>query len=104
MTPCAWAAASPSATAVPISRTRLNGKRAPAQEFAKGFPGQEFHDREADPVLRADVEDGDEVRVGYGREHLGLALESCEGLRRIRKALRQHFDGHVPIESPVPAR
>ena len=37
-----------------------------------------------------------------GCEYLGLALESCKGLWRIRKAFRQHFDGHVSIEPPIP--
>ncbi len=53
-------------------------------------------------MVRAHVEDGDEVWVGNGCKYLGLALESCKGLRRVRKAFRQHFDGHVPIESPIP--
>ncbi len=53
-------------------------------------------------MVCAHVEDGDEVWVRNGRKQLGLALESCKGLSCVRKAFRQHFDGHVPIETPIP--
>src|SRR5262249_30221734 len=76
-------------------------QRAPAQAFAQGLPGEQFHHRERDALVRAHVEDRDEVGVREGRQRLGLPLEAHQGLRRASEAFRQHLDGYVPIQSSI---
>ena len=67
------------------------------ERSAQRLAFQKLHDGVGDAVLRSEVEDREDVRVGKGRDRQGLALEPRQGLRVRCQRLRQYLDRHVAL-------
>ena len=100
--PFAWAAASPSAIAMPISDALAPGQPLAVEALPQRLPLQQLHHGEADPAVLPEVVDGEDVRVRQRGDRLGLALEARRGLGLVGQALGQDLDRHVASEARVP--
>ena len=78
-------------------RRNAPGPDAAAQRLAL----EQLEDREGRALGRADVEEGQDVRVGEGRHELRLALEAREPVGVAGDAGGQDLDGHRAAEARV---
>ena len=71
------------------------------QPLGQRLPVEILHDPEVDPVLRADVMEGADVRVVQGGDGAGFALEPLLQVRVIGDMLGQHLDGNGAVQAGV---
>jgi hypothetical protein len=80
-----------------------NQESASAHAVAEGHAVEELGDDVGLTVVRADVEDGDHVRVGDRGGGARLALETLQAVGIGRDAIGQDLEGHVAAEAGVAA-
>ena len=100
--PAAWAAASPSATAAPISTALRGGSRSCARRSRSVWSVEELGDGVQDPVRCAEVEERRDAGVGEHRHRARLALEAGKGPPRMpAKPIGKHFHRDVAMQPRV---
>ena len=63
---------------------------------------EKLHHRVRDPCLRAEVEDGQDVRMGKRRDRFRLALEASQRVGIGGDGLREDLDRDVPVQLVIP--
>ncbi len=73
----------------------LEGRRSPPQPVGQSFAFQMLHHQEADPVLRADIVQGADVRMIQRRNCPSLALHPLFEIEIVGEVCRQNLDGNI---------
>jgi hypothetical protein len=68
---------------------------------AHGLAFEKLEHREGDVAFRAEIMNGEDVRVRERRDRFGFAFEAGETIGIAREFLRKHLDGHVATETRV---
>ena len=69
---------------------------------AQRLPLEKLHHRVGDPPLRAEVEDGQDVRMRERRDRFRLALEAGQRVGIGGDGLREDLDRHVSVQLLIP--
>ncbi len=78
------------------------GQRRAAEAVAQRLALQQLGDGVGEALLRAEIMDGQYVRMRQRRHSFGLPLKTGQGLRVFGHMLRQDLDRHVPAQPGVP--
>ena len=88
-TPLAWTAASPSATAAPISAARCQPMPSERIALPQVLALEQFGDRVGEASVASEILDLEDIGVVELGDRLGLALESFEPVGVVRYRLRE---------------
>ena len=76
-------------------------ERSNLNELAQHAPVEQFGDGIAHAVLVPEVVNGEDIRMGQGRDDPRLALEARDAIRIRSDGIRQHLDSHIAAQVPV---
>src|SRR5580765_525424 len=70
-------------------------------DFFKGLPFEEFHNKKVGVVLTTDVKECADVWMTQGRNGLGFTLKALESSTICGKISRENLDGHSAVQACV---
>ncbi len=83
-------------------RRLADRERAARQAFTQRLAIEQFHGRIDQPVVSAEIEDRQDVRMRKRGDRFRFALEPRQPVGVLRKRRRKYLDGYVTIEAGVP--
>ena len=83
-------------------RRLADRERPPRQPLAQRLAVEQFRDGVGEPVVHAEVEDRQDVRVRQRGDGFRFALEPRQAVGVLRKRGWKHLDCDLPIEASVP--
>ena len=97
----ACAASSPSAMAAAISTAPFHGSGRASRRARRVSPSSNSVTEYGTPLIDAEIEDGQDVRVRQGRNRPGFALETRPRRLVVGEPLAQHLDRDLAVEARV---
>ena len=83
-------------------RRLAHRERAAREPFTQRLAIEQFHNRVGPPVVGAEIENRQDVRMRKRSDRFRFTLESRQSVDVLRKPGRKDLDGYVAIEASVP--